>query len=91
MKKQQNTAQSAKIETQRKLLRQQIAGSSMEKEKEEKVTNRKGMVVQKTKSAEQLQVAIVEGSKVRLAMKLCRLSSQPMEKVIEGCRHWDLL
>jgi len=82
-KKNFRATQSAKIETQRKLLRQQMAGSSMEKEKDEKLANRKGMVVQMVKSAEQLQVAIAEGSKVRLALELCRLASQPLEEIIE--------
>eukprot|EP00092_Neocalanus_flemingeri_P024188 GFUD01026235.1.p1 GENE.GFUD01026235.1~~GFUD01026235.1.p1 ORF type:complete len:1076 (+),score=430.02 GFUD01026235.1:59-3286(+) len=74
---------SAKIEAQRKLLRQQMAESSMEREKEEKVANRKGMVVRMVKSAQQLQAAIAEANKVRMAMELCRLAAQPLEEIIE--------
>jgi len=82
-KKNFRVSQGAKIEVQRKTLRKEMAGSSMEKEKEEKVAKRKKMVMQMVKSAQQLQAAIAEANKVRLAMELCRLAAQPLEEIIE--------
>merc|ERR1712142_1073437 len=75
-KKNFRQTQLAKIETQKKTLRQLMAASTMDDEKQE-------MVLQMVKSTEQLQLAIAEANKERLAMELCRLASLPMEELLE--------
>jgi len=82
-KKHFRQTQSAKIETQRKALRQLMAAATMEEEKQEMLNKRKKMVMQMVKSTEQLQMAISEANKQRLAMELCRLASVPMEELLE--------
>lgn len=82
-KKNFRQTQSAKIETQKKTLRQLMAASTMDEEKQEMLSKRKKMVLQMVKSTEQLQLAIAEANKERLAMELCRLASLPMEELLE--------
>jgi len=82
-KKNFRQTQAAKIETQRKSLRQVMAGASMDEEREELAAKRKQKVMQMVKSTEQLQMAIAEANKVRIAMELCRLASLPMEELLE--------